>query len=345
MTTLSDVIGTETESNLESVSSFEDYQLHAARSAKPKRSTTTKAPKITPTKIDILQLVWLTTPKESITFKEVSPDIMEQPFDLYMYLFRQSLVYLHEHTRIKHHRQIVALMDPSSDAASTVSISYTAVSQEEIFGYAGSILLMDLYPMNQLEWYWGRRGSILSVDEITAAFKWPRYQEIKNAITCQDSNSLNRSLCTQIKEVYNPSRHLAVDEQLRKFDGSSNRKVVNKSKPAGAGMNAFLLADGVAKIPLWYSTEGIGKSAVANPSGDTTMNKNSMRVLSMVYPYRHYRVNVYIDNLYTTHLLHKEMTKANCTLIGTVRYQFLPTPLKVLFKSFKKIKRTTIDIE
>ena len=56
-------------------------------------------------------------------------------------------------------------------------------------------------------------------------------------------------------------------------------------------MNAYILADGVAKVPLWYSS-GIGELGVANPSEIDIMNKNSTRVLSMVQSYRQHKVNV-----------------------------------------------------
>ena len=112
-----------------------------------------------------------------------------------------------------------------------------------------------------------RRGSVLRLEELTRAFKWERYQELRGVVSCPDITQPNHMLCRQIHTIYYESPHLAVDEQLRKFDGRSDERVVNKDKPAGASMNAFIVADGVTECPLWYSTQGLSSTELQRPCG------------------------------------------------------------------------------
>ena len=142
----------------------------------------------------------------------------------------------------------------------------------EIYAFCGSIFLADIFQFAQLEWQWGRRGSLLRLEEFTLAFKWERYQGLRGVVSCPDINQLNHMLCRQIHTFYHESPHLAVDEQLRKFDGRSDQRVVNKDRPAGAGMNAFIVADGVTKCPLWYSTQELSSTELQVPCGIGEIN-------------------------------------------------------------------------
>ena len=51
--------------------------------------------------------------------------------------------------------------------------------------------------------------------------------------------------------------HLCIDEQLVKFKGIYAGKVVNPNKPAKVGINAIVMASGISKLTLWYSTKGV----------------------------------------------------------------------------------------
>ena len=328
---LNEICGSETESAPESCSSFEEIRK------RPHHAKATPFD-ILPSKFEIPKLYWLSSQTDIIEFKDVSPDIMEEPYQLFIYIYDKSLEYLANGTREKH--EFSATVNQRTSSSDTLTITYRTITDNEVKAYCGAVMLMDIYKLAQLEWYWGRRNSIIRITQITDAFKWERFQDIRNVVSVSDVNKLNHLMCNQISTIFHSSPHLAVDEQLRKFDGRSSHKVVNKSKPAGAGMNAFILADGVAKCPLWYSTEGIGSTGFVVPSGPGLMNKNSARVLSFVQPYRQHQVSVYVDNLYTTHMLHKEMTAAYCILIGTVRFQLLPSVLKPKFTAFKNIRRT-----
>ena len=83
-----------------------------------------------------------------------------------------------------------------------------------------------------------------------------------------------------------------------KFKGRYAGKVVNPNKPAKVGINAIVMADGVSKITLLYSTKGLGQT---NKLFDN-MNKYSCMVASMVHQ-QNYVKYVVTDNLYTTNPL------------------------------------------
>ena len=162
---------------------------------------------------------------------------------------------LHTCTKDNHRTKVYEKFQ--SDPA---SLSYTAITKEEIYAFCGSVMIMDIYIFNCLEMYWGLRGSLVGIPAITDAFKYSRYSEIREHLKCNDNNVMAQNLCTKVSECMVISKHVAVDEQLRLFKGRSSDKVSIDRKPAGTGMNAYILADGVSKLPIWYSINGKGSS-------------------------------------------------------------------------------------
>ena len=69
-----------------------------------------------------------------IEFKDVNPDMIEEPIELFKYLCKESIDHLHEHTKIKHCSKISNQIDKG-------------ITEYEMLSYCGSILLMDLYPL------------------------------------------------------------------------------------------------------------------------------------------------------------------------------------------------------
>ena len=90
---------------------------------------------------------WLSLPSHELWFKEIDPDIMEEPNLLFKYLYDDSLVMLHNTTRIKQCNKNVERMDPSSE----VVVVHNPITMNEMNAFCGSIFLTDIYQFAQLE--------------------------------------------------------------------------------------------------------------------------------------------------------------------------------------------------
>ena len=64
---------------------------------------------------------------------------------------------------------------------------------------------------------------------------------------------MTQSLCK-------PTGQFSLNEQFRKFDGKSSNKITIPKRPAGTGLNAVVLADGISKLPWQYSIIGKGET-------------------------------------------------------------------------------------
>lgn len=197
--------------------------------------------------------IWTSVPVEykSLMVENLGFPI-DDPIQLFLFLFEPSIEYLYQCTSSRQreqHAQSVLQGDATA---------FVPFTKDEIKAFCGAYLLMDIYKLPGLEMYWGRRGSIITIPHITNAFKWERFQEIRNYLTVDNHDLMAQLLCQQIHKLHNASGHFSVDEQLRKFDGRSSEKVSMPKKPAGTGMNTVVLADGITKLLLWYSRKGLG---------------------------------------------------------------------------------------
>ena len=97
------------------------------------------------------------------------------------------------------------------------------------------------------------------IQAIYTSMSCERFQVIRSNVGCENHDLLNHKLCKQVACIYIHSQHLSVDEQLRAFNGRYKYKVANPKKPAGIGVNAYILACGLSKIIMWYSIKGVGE--------------------------------------------------------------------------------------
>ncbi len=99
-----------------------------------------------------------------------------------------------------------------------------------------------------------------------------------------DENILVQLLCKKSSQLIKPSEELSIDEQLRLFTGKYINKVIMKDKPAGCGIKCIGMADSNTKLPLWWSTTGIGEERLINGTNkySASINKYSAMCASFL---------------------------------------------------------------
>ena len=145
-----------------------------------------------------------------------------------------------------------------------------------------------------------------------------------------DKNKLYQLICTQSSLLIKPTLQVAVDEQLRLFTGAYANKIMMPSKPAGEGCHSYIIADSNSRLPLWYSIEGKGK---LNYEVDTLTGYGKIAA-SLAEPFDN--VTLFVDNLNCTYQMCIYLQSKNIECVGTVRLNYLPPSLKILFNEFKK---------
>ncbi len=120
----------------------------------------------------------------------------------------------------------------------------------------GTIFLLDLYPVHRVEHLWGIGNSLVKVDVLASNYTYEDYCRCKDNIAMGkiDGNSntfaLNQMIMRNIKSIYKPGKHVALDEMLRKFFGRYEFKHRIPSKPAKEGLKTFLIACSRLRIPF-----------------------------------------------------------------------------------------------
>ncbi len=112
---------------------------------------------------------------------DISQADLTEPLDLFNNIFSASVDYLHEFTlqrqRQRHIQEVLA---------GKPETSFKAIGKNKIEAFIGASLLMDLYSLNQLEFYWGRRGSLCELPIIKQAFTYERFALNKSMLYCLD---------------------------------------------------------------------------------------------------------------------------------------------------------------
>ncbi len=133
--------------------------------------------------------------------------LIENPFDLFDFLYTDSINYLYECTSQKYFNAKQREMQDSSDT----SFHFNPITLNEIKSFVGAILLMDIYQLPTVEMYFGRGKSILSVQEISSCFTYERFQEIRNILKTECHDKMTQSMCLKLSQLVHYSSHVVVD--------------------------------------------------------------------------------------------------------------------------------------
>ena len=97
--------------------------------------------------------------------------------------------------------------------------------------------MLYLYPTHQGQHLWGMRNSLLQIPLLQDNMNYELFTMLNN-----DTFALNTMIMSNIKTLYEPGKHLALDEMLRKFFGRFEFKHRIPSKPAKERLKTFLIA-------------------------------------------------------------------------------------------------------
>ena len=128
--------------------------------------------------------------------------------------------------------------------------------------------------------------------------------------------------------MVSPSNEWSIDEQLRLFTGRYINKVVMKDKPAGCGIKCIGMADSNTKLPLWWSTTGLGEERL-------TVKRNEIYGYCNEFPIVELKTECYqVGNVYFIFVLDNGafVISTNCAVL------FQKGRIKVLSKLNEKQK-------
>ena len=97
---------------------------------------------------DIYQIV---VPKKDVEFLNSDVELVGNPFKLFMFLFGHSINYMLELNKERFKDFIKSKMDTTT---SNKPIVYSPLIIEDLYGFLGSLYLMDIYKLPQLKMYW-----------------------------------------------------------------------------------------------------------------------------------------------------------------------------------------------
>ena len=180
-------------------------------------------------------------------------------------------------------------MDRIKSTTSNRTITCTPIQLSDMYCFIGTLYIMDVYQLAEIKMYWGYGNSLIKIDAIANNMDYNKFVNLQNSMGVVEKNTIFQLVCNRYLLLIKRSRQLAIDKQSKLFKGRYNGKVVK----------AYLVGDSNTKLPIRYSIEGKGK----NNDVISIMNIYSSVAASMVTPYPN--VILFVDNLYTTHELHK----------------------------------------
>ena len=137
--------------------------------------------------------------------------------------------------------------------------TWTDVTVQELYAYLGFNFLMGLNPKPSIEDYW-QKDPIYHYKPISDRISRDRYKDISRYLHFVDNQTLTPRgspnydrlgkvrpllsyLTERFKTIYNPSREVAVDEAMIKFQGRTSLKQYMPMKPIKRGIKVWVLAD------------------------------------------------------------------------------------------------------
>ena len=210
---------------------------------------------------------------------------------------------------------------------------------DDLRAFFGFNLLMGINELPSVTDYW-RKDPYYHYSPIADRISRDRYRDISRYIHFVDNSTLVprgspgydrlgkiRPFIEYLEEkfrvMYNPSRELAVDEAMIKFQGRSSLKQYLPKKPVKRGIKVWVLAD---------SNNGYF-SRLQVYTGKTSSAEHGLGervVKDLTEDFHGHWYQIYFDNFFTSKNLLCELEAANLYGCGTVRKdrKLFPTELK-----------------
>ena len=214
--------------------------------------------------------------------------------------------------------------------------SWTPITVEELKAFFGFSILMGVNHVPSLDDYWSRDQRLRYAPIADRIPRW-RFREISRYLHFVDNDHLAprgdpahdrlgkvRPLITHLSnkfvEVYDPSREVAVDEAMIKFQGHSSLKQYMPMKPIKRGIKVWVLGDSTNGYFSRYTgkgeerVEGLGAHVVKKLTQDLKQKNH----------------HVFFDNFFTSYQLLADLEEDGIYGCGTARKdrKNFPQPLK-----------------
>ena len=177
-------------------------------------------------------------------------DVPDLALDIF-YLFYTPQFF--KHIEVESNRYAKEVMDPEK------YVSWKPIDEADLKAFFGFNILMGLNQLPSIEDYW-KQYPVYLYSPIADKISRRRYREISRYLHFVDNSTLAspgspeydrlgkvRPLLDHMQSrcaaLYNPSKQLAIDEAMIKFQGRSSLKQYMPQKPIKRGIKVWVLAD------------------------------------------------------------------------------------------------------
>jgi hypothetical protein len=205
---------------------------------------------------------------------------------------------------------------------------FTSFDDDEVYAFIGLNIIRGVYHLQRSEIRELWSDSDLTMPIFRGTMSLNRFMELKRFMRFDDRNDREerkksdnfapiREIFTvfdqQLREHYEPSAFLTIDEQLLNFRGNCRFRVFLKDKPGKYGILIRMLAD--AQVPYC-----LGLLPYSGKINDHVKTTTSDMVNSLVKPYFKTGRNVTMDRFFTSVEIAENLEKNGLTIVGTIQH-------------------------
>ena len=258
--------------------------------------------------------------------------VVWDPSDVFTHLFDDSILeYIVEQSNL--------YAQQTMDAAKYNA--WQLITLEELKAYLGFNVLMGLVRLPEIEDYW-KQDPFFHYAPIADRIPRDRFRDISRYLHFCDNSTLAKrgeqgydrlgkvrpvinAINASVKNNYQPSRDIVVDEAMIPFQGESCLKQFLPKKPVKRGIKVWCLADSTNGYVHNFDVY-TGKGS---QSSEGTLGSRVVLMLSDHLQHKNH--HLYCDNYFTSPSLFKELLERGTYACGTVRQnsKCFPSDLKV----------------
>ncbi len=220
------------------------------------------------------------------------------------------------------------------------------ITANDVNRLIGMLFVMDLYPLHQVEHYFGKRNSLFKSDVVDSAWTVESFRELHNHITMPggDAMYLFKMIEDTVKRSVIPSGLFSLDEMLRKFMGQYRFKHRIPDKPAKEGIKYFLLCCSVLKVPFVFTFHDNQLESNEELSKTANMVHLMITKLSEESNVPFNEIILFTDNYFNSYVLFKTFATMGVRCVGTFKSNLIPKEVKEEYKQCKtKLKQRYVQ--
>ena len=259
--------------------------------------------------------------------------------DIFLLLFTSSLL---EHIVEQSNKYAAECMGERFE-------TWQCITVEELCAYMGFMILMGLVKLPSIYDYW-RKDEVYHYEAVASGISRDRFFELHRYLHFVDNSTISApgtpeydklgkvgpiiaTLSKQFAAVYEPGKHISIDEAMIPFKGRSSLKQYMPMKPVKRGIKVWMRAEALNGYVSAFEVY-TGKKGNSVEHG---LGANVVKCLTedLHHTYRH----VYVDNFFSSADLFLDLFRAGLYSCGTLRTnrKGFPEALKVpAKKGFKE---------